>query len=133
MNKSIITLAACVACASAFAAFDTTKLAAHDVLAPTQITANATNESSFVLAGYKGNCEVILAATPADGRTIDATLYGRNSTSETWTVISTITSTSTNSVAIRLPFVGEYVKSSLKLAITPAATTTVSAVIIGNK
>lgn len=131
--KKLLTIALAAVTASAFAAFDTTQLDKQDVLAPTAVSASATNTTTFAVSGFRGRCEVILTATPAAGRTIAADLYGRNAETEAWKLVSSVVNTQTNAVVVSVPFVGEYAPDALKLEVCPAVNTTVAAFVLGYK
>lgn len=133
MKKIILSLALCASAAVAYAAYDVTRFASVDVLAPTAITAGSTNVTEFAVRGLKGKCAVEFVATPAVGRSVEAWLYATNTVSGGWTLYSTASVTATNAVAFSMPFVGEYVTERLMLKVCPKANTTLGAFILGAK
>ena len=76
MKKFAIFAAALAAAFATFAAFDFQSAKAIPALAPQTVSAGATNEAALVVAGLKGNGELLVADAGAAGRTsLDLTLW----------------------------------------------------------
>jgi len=131
--KKIITLAAIMCAFAAFAAFDLTSAKPELLVAPTAISANATNSVDFTSAGRKGTGEIYIAATSsATNGTIAVTLMATNIVAGGWSVFAagTYPTYPTNAV-YALPVAVEYLSPVNRLLITPTgANTTASAVLL---
>lgn len=131
--KKLLTLAAILCAAAAFAAFDLTSAKPELLVAPTAITASSTNTVDFTSAGRKGTGAVYLAATSsATNGTIAVTLMTTNAVAGGWSVFAagTYPTAQTNAV-YALPVAVEYLSPVNRLLITPTgANTTASAVLL---
>ena len=131
--KKLLTLAAIMCAAGAFAAFDLTSTTPTLLVAPTAIATTATNTVDFTSAGRKGTGEIYIAATSsATNGTIAVTLMTTNVVAGGWSVFAagTYPTYPTNAV-YALPVAVEYLSPVNRLLITPTgANTTASAVLL---
>ena len=131
--KKLLTLAAIMCAAAAFAAFDLTSAKPTLLVAPTAIVANATNTVDFTSAGRKGTGEIYVAATSsATNGTIAVTLMTTNVVAGGWTVFAagTYPTAPTNAV-YALPVAVEYLAPVNRLLVAPTgANTTASAMLL---
>ena len=129
MKKFAIFAAALAVAFATFAAFDLQPARATAALAPQTVSAGTTNEAALVVAGLKGNGELLVADAGAAGRTsLDLTLWATNRAEGGWTVYATRSITATNAAVHRVTFPGEYLPQYIKVGVgSIGAATDVSA------
>lgn len=131
--KKLLTLAAIMCAAAAFAAFDISSATPTLLFAPKAITASTTNTVEFTSAGRKGTGEIYLAATSsATNGTISVTLMTTNTVAGGWSVFAagTYPTAPTNAV-YALPVAVEYLAPVNRLLVAPTgANTTASAMLL---
>ena len=124
--KKFLTIAAVLATAAAFAAFDFSAAKTIPVISSsTTVNAGATNTTAVSAAGLKGNAALFVTASGNASRTaLNLSLYTTNFTSGGWSQFATATVTATNAGVYRLSFPAEYVTlpSQVRISSIGAAT-----------
>lgn len=116
MKKTLL-LAAMIAAAAAFAAFDFNGTTAVPVLAPTSISSGATNTATLVKSPWIGRGEIFVSASAANRTALNVTLWATNTVSGGWTEYASGTFTETNAIVARVPFPGEYLPKDVRVTI----------------
>lgn len=135
MKKTILAALAATFAAVVFGALEFSTARTIPILAPTSISAGATNATTVAdVRGLRGTAEVIVYASAASNRTeLTATLYATNRTDGGWAKYTERKATTEDAVILRLPFAGIYQPGVLKVEVgSIGAATTASALILSN-
>lgn len=126
MKKLIAIAAIAFAACAAFAALDFAGANTIPVLtSATTVNAGATNVTTVVAAGLKGNAELFVAANGNASRTaLTLSLWTTNVVDGGWSKMTAHTYTATNAGVYRLTFPAEYITNPAQVRIesTGAAT-----------